>query len=258
MRSPPRRCVAPFNDRDAVERALRRSTAARSPRSSSSRWRRTWASCRREPASSQLLRELTTAHGALLIFDEVITGFRARRRRRAALLRRRARPHLPRQDHRRRPARRRLRRPRRHHGDGRAARPRLPGRHALRQPAGDGRRHRHAARCCRTPASIARSTRWASSSRLACATPPRPPSRPSPCSSSARCSRSSSPRCSARLRLGEGRRYRTLRALLPRHARRRRLPPAVAVRGDVRLDRPHAGRPHRTIEAARSAFAAAR
>ena len=67
----------------------------------------------------------------LLIFDEVMTGFRVALRRRAGALRRHARPDLPRQDHRRRPAGGGLRRPGRHHGHGRAARPGLPGRDAV-------------------------------------------------------------------------------------------------------------------------------
>ena len=57
-------------------------------------------------------RASARAHGALLIFDEVISGFRAAAGRRAGARRRAARPDVPRQDHRRRPAGRRLRRPR--------------------------------------------------------------------------------------------------------------------------------------------------
>ena len=87
------------------------------------------------------LRELCTAHGALLIFDEVISGFRAAPGGAQAASRRRARPHVPRKDHRRRPAGRRLWRTRRPDGAGLAGRPRLSGRHALGQSAGDDRRH---------------------------------------------------------------------------------------------------------------------
>ena len=47
-----------------------------------------------EPGFLELLRELATEHGALLVFDEVITGFRVSRRRRAGADRR-ARPTSP-------------------------------------------------------------------------------------------------------------------------------------------------------------------
>ena len=68
-----------------------------------------------------------------------------RARRRAGALRRPARPDRPRQDRRRRAAARGVRRPRRRDGAARAGRRRLPGRHALRQPARDRRR---ASACC--------------------------------------------------------------------------------------------------------------
>ncbi len=70
-------------------------------------------------------------------------GVPAGPRRGAGALRRDARPHVPRQDHRRRFAGRGLRRAARDHGPGRAQRARLPGRHPLGQPAGDGRGPRH-------------------------------------------------------------------------------------------------------------------
>ena len=52
------------------------------------------------PAYLPLLRALCDEHGALLIFDEVITGFRVAPRRRPAAVRRAARPDLPGQDRR--------------------------------------------------------------------------------------------------------------------------------------------------------------
>ena len=57
------------------------------------------------PGFLELLRDLTAADGALLIFDEVITGFRLAPRRRAGPIRRPAGPHGARQDHRRRACR---------------------------------------------------------------------------------------------------------------------------------------------------------
>ena len=60
-------------------RPLQRGARARRRRgrvSSSSRWPPTWASSRRRRASSRACGRRATAAGALLIFDEVITGFR--------------------------------------------------------------------------------------------------------------------------------------------------------------------------------------
>ena len=104
-----------------LQRSRRRSRrcstrASRTDRraSSSSRSPATWASCRRRDGFLPGLRDaLRPPAASLLIFDEVISGFPRRGRRRAAALRRPAGPHLPRQDHRRRPAGRRVRRPRR-------------------------------------------------------------------------------------------------------------------------------------------------
>ena len=56
----------------------------------------------------EVLRELTSAAGALLVFDEVISGFRVARGS-AGARGRDPRPHDPRQDRRRRPARRGVR-----------------------------------------------------------------------------------------------------------------------------------------------------
>ena len=99
----------------------------------------------------QRLRELCSAHGALLVFDEVMTGFRVAPRRRAKPLRARhprlrARPERVRQGHRRRHAAGGVRRQARGDGAARAARPGLPGRHALGQPGRDRLRPRDPAR----------------------------------------------------------------------------------------------------------------
>ena len=68
--------VVPWNDRDALIAA----TASTSwPRFSPSRCRRTWASCRRREGFLELLRERADASGALLVLDEVISGFRVAR-----------------------------------------------------------------------------------------------------------------------------------------------------------------------------------
>ena len=93
-------------------RAVRRARGRRSPRSSSSRSPATWASCRRPTAFSQGLRERCTRarHPADLRRGDLRLPRVGRRR--AGGLRRPPGPDLPRQDHRRRPAGRRLRRPR--------------------------------------------------------------------------------------------------------------------------------------------------
>ena len=68
-------------------RALERPRGARSPRPRPTSWRRsspsrcrpTWASFRRAPGFLELLRERADASGALLVLDEVISGFRVAR-----------------------------------------------------------------------------------------------------------------------------------------------------------------------------------
>ena len=94
----------------------------------------------RRRASSRRCARSATPRGALLVFDEVITGFRVARGGAQERYGVAARPDDPRQDRRRRPARRGVRRPRRRDGAARAGRRRLPGGHALREPARDGRR----------------------------------------------------------------------------------------------------------------------
>ncbi len=98
----------------------------------------------RPTASSQALRAECDRVGALLIFDEVITGFRVARGGAQELFGVRRRPHVLRQGHRRRAQHRGLRRPGRDHGFHGARRPRVPGRHPVGQPAGHRRRSRRA------------------------------------------------------------------------------------------------------------------
>ena len=88
------------------------------------------------------LRALCDTHGALLIMDEVITGFR----RGADPFRHHARSDHPRQDHRRRPARWGVRRQTRVHEPCGSRRGRVSGRNAFRESARHGCGHRHALR----------------------------------------------------------------------------------------------------------------
>ena len=99
-----------------------------------------------EPGFLEGLRELTESAGALLVFDEVMTGFRVHPGRRAGPVRHRARSDHAREGHRRRAPGGRVRRPARRHGARRAFRSRLSGRHALREPARHVRRDRDAPR----------------------------------------------------------------------------------------------------------------
>ena len=103
----------------------------------------------RARASSSTCVPAATANGALLIFDEVITGFRVAPRRRAGADRRDPRPRRHGQDHRRRPARPRPTAAARALMERIApGRRRLPGGHAERQPA-RGRRRAGDARAAR-------------------------------------------------------------------------------------------------------------
>ncbi len=99
----------------------------------SSRARLSSPACASSPAS----------HGALLIVDEVMTGFRVALGGACELYSLDPRPRHARKDCRRRPARRRLRRQAPLHGSAGASRAGLPGRNAQRQSARHGRRHRH-------------------------------------------------------------------------------------------------------------------
>ena len=69
--------VVPWNDREAVARALDRARGRR--RCSPSRSPPTWASSPPAEGFLEFLREATRESGALLVFDEVITGFRVAR-----------------------------------------------------------------------------------------------------------------------------------------------------------------------------------
>ena len=136
--------VVPYNDDaalDAAFAALRRRARGGARRAGR---RQHGPGPARPTASSTRLRDRCTDAGALLVFDEVITGFRVGPGRRAGPLRHHARPLDLRQGRRRRPPARRGRRPRRRHGRARAARPRVPGRHAV---AGTRSRPRPGSRC---------------------------------------------------------------------------------------------------------------
>jgi glutamate-1-semialdehyde 2,1-aminomutase len=91
------------------------------------------------PGFLQALRENCSRHGAVLILDEVMTGFRIGPGRRPGALRDPAGSHDPRQGHRGRAAGRGVRRPARHHGENRTARPGVSSRDTLGQ-SGCGRR----------------------------------------------------------------------------------------------------------------------
>ena len=243
-RSPSSPCTAPYNDLGGGRGRVRALGRARSPASSSSRSRATWAACCPSRASSRACASCATAHGALLIFDEVMTGFRVARGGAQERFGVRARPHLPRQGGRRRAARGGLRRAARADATGsrptgpstrrarsRAIRSRWP-RAARRSTGSPGRGvyeqlERDAA--ARSPTGLARSGRRgrrAAHGRrgrrdVRLLLPPGP---------------------GAQLRRREEGRRRPLPALLRRDARRGRLPRAVAVRGGLRLARPPAAR----------------
>ncbi len=94
------------------------------------------------PAAGYLqgLRQLCDQHGVILLFDEVMTGFRVAWGGAQVRYRCPPRPHLSWQSHRRRPARRRLRRISKAHGHDQPLRPGLSGRHLKRQPPRHERR----------------------------------------------------------------------------------------------------------------------
>ena len=93
-----------------------------------------------QPGFLEALREMTQVNGALLIFDEVMTGFRLAyggAQSRFGIV---PRFDLLRQDHRSRPAGGRVRRTQGNYGHARATWTSLPSGHIERKPAGDGRR----------------------------------------------------------------------------------------------------------------------
>ena len=114
------------------------------------------------PEFLRALRELTQRHGALLIFDEVMTGFRVAYGGAQSLFDINARSDDAGQDRRRRAAGRRLRRPGRDHGPHPAGRARCfrPARSAaIRWPRP---RASPRSRCC---ATSRRTTSWSDSAR---------------------------------------------------------------------------------------------
>ena len=68
--------VLPYNDVAALEAAFAEHGDADRRRHHRGGRRATWASSRRQPGFTEALRRVTRAHGALLISDEVMTGFR--------------------------------------------------------------------------------------------------------------------------------------------------------------------------------------
>ena len=197
------------------------------------------------------LRSLCDRHGALLIFDEVISGFRAAPRRRAGDCRRPARPHVSRQDHRRRASGRRVRRARGSDGARLAVGPGVSGRHAVGESARDDgghlvprqavaealpspRRARHAPRGRPGRRRARRGRRPAGERR-----------RVGPHAVLHRATR-------ARLRVGHQRGHQSLRSIFQGDAGPEGLPAALAVRGVVPVGGAHGerrGHDHRGSEA---------
>ena len=186
------------------------------------------------------LRALCDRHGAVLIFDEVMTGFRVHPQGVAGADGHHARPDDPRQGDRRRHAGRRVRRQARDHGADRAARSGLSGGDAVGESGGRRRRARHAQghagpRLSTTP--LAARTRALTDGLAAAARRAGVPfaaqavggmfgiyfARAVP----------------GTLRRRDALRQGALQPLLPRDARRRRVPRAERVRSRVRLGRAH-------------------
>ena len=110
------------------------------------------------PGFNAGLKALCERYGALLVLDEVMTGFRVSRSGHYGLEGVGTRPVHLRQGHGRRAAGGGVRRTRRRHGPPRAAGAGLPGRHAVGEPARGCRRSGHA-RAVHRPRSTRGSTR---------------------------------------------------------------------------------------------------
>ena len=196
------------------------------------------------PGFLELLRELATEHGALLVFDEVITGFRVAPGGAQELtgvlpdltvMGKVIGGGLPAAA---------FGGPVDADGADRAGRRRLPGRHAEREPAGGRRRPRDARSCStrRPTCALVATTTHALADGLREAAGDRPVSGRLARTGLLTVFFAAEPR--ARLRGRRRLRHRGLRRLVPRAAGPRRLPAAVAVRGLVPVARPHA-RAHR-------------
>ena len=202
----------------------------------------------------QELRRLTQHHGALLIYDEVMTGFRLALGGAQELFRAEARSDRAGQDRRRRSAGRSVRRPARHHDEGPARRPRFPGRHAVRQPAGHGGGPGHPARAARSaPLCPPRHADQAADRRPGRR---RPGGRRSLPARPGRQHVDAVLHCRAgdRLRLRQEVRHGPFRPLFLGHARARHLSAVQPVRGGVRVHRPHRTGHLATIAAAKVAL----
>ena len=139
------------------------------------------------PGYLATLRELTEKAGSLLVFDEVMTGFRVALRRRAGPLWHNARPDGTREDRRRRLAGRGLRGIGRDHGPCLTGRSDLPGRHAFREPAGHGSRPGNPAKTAATTLPTIVSKRCPPGSPKASTVPPPTPECRMSCSEPAAC-----------------------------------------------------------------------
>ncbi len=150
--------VAPLDDDRELDRSFRGARRARSRRRSSNRCRRITDCCRSAKPGCTHLAERCRRAGALLIFDEVITGFRTGKTGMAGASRHPAGSRQLRQGDRRRLSGRRVRRTESADGSRRAGGHGLPGRNAQRE----SRRHAGRPRVAeevRTPGRLGRSRR---------------------------------------------------------------------------------------------------